>query len=305
MPAARPRDRDAWMRAAVVVAVVLPLGGCYKPNITDNGFQCAPTGKQCPDGYKCGTDNRCSIKPVTTPPRDSATETVMMTDAGGDSMCGAVTPVCQTGPATGDLCSPACQKGCPCGRCNVVNGKPACVPAGTIKLGDVCTPGADDNCGPGLICLIESCGNGLARCYRHCSANDQCDGTACTIVIDDDKGAPTPYTTCDVPPRVCDPVVGTGCPDPALNCYLTSANQTLCDCPTGPAMEGMNNAPCMIYSDCASGFICISGVNGQTTPHCHFVCDVAKPSCPSAGGDGGQMRCVPAGTGAKYGYCAL
>jgi hypothetical protein len=297
------------MRAVVVVAAVVPLVGCYKPNVTDNGFRCSSTGKQCPDGYKCGADGLCSIHPVTKPPPDSGMETKppMMDagEAGSDSVCSAPPALCAAGPAGGDVCSPACQKGCACGRCNVVDGKPACVPAGTVKLGDVCTAGAADNCAPGLICLIESCGNGLARCYRHCTANDQCDGTACTIAIDDDKGAPTSYTTCDVPPRVCDPVAGTGCPDPALNCYLTSANQTLCDCPTSPAMQGMNNAPCTIYSDCASGFICISGVNGQTTPHCHFVCDVANPSCPAAAGDGGQMHCVPAGTGAKYGYCAM
>jgi hypothetical protein len=285
----------------------LSLASCYKPSIQDNGFLCSPK-RECPDGYKCGADNHCSLMPLKNPPADSGMDLkpdmmTTMPDAGGEtSMCTPPAALCAAGPAAGEVCSPACQKGCDCGRCNVVDGKPTCVAAGTVKLGEVCTPAAD-NCGPGLICLLEMCGNGLARCYRHCTTNDQCDGTACTIPIDDIKGNPTSYTTCDVPPRDCNPVAAAGggsCPDPALNCYLTSANQTLCDCPTRPASQGGNNAECTIYSDCAAGFICIAGVNGQTTPHCHFVCDVAKPSCPNS-----EPRCVPAGTGAKYGYCSM
>jgi hypothetical protein len=304
MPArGRSRSLKAHVRASVAVAA-LSLSGCYKPNVTDNGFLCATTGKACPDGYRCGSDRHCSLLPAALSTDSGADVNVMMTDAGGEPTCSSapVTPLCAAGPAAGDVCSPACQRGCDCGRCNVVDGKPKCVPTGTVKLGDVCTPGAADNCGAGLICLIESCGNGLARCYRHCTSGDQCDGAACTIAIDDGKGTLTSFTTCDVPLRVCDPVAGTGCPDPALNCYLTSANQTLCDCPT---KQGMNNVECMIYSDCAPGFVCTSGVGGLAGPHCHFACSVANPSCPPAAGDGGQMHCVPAGTGAKYGYCAM
>jgi hypothetical protein len=176
------------------------------------------------------------------------------------------------------------------------------VPAGTVKLGELCNANAD-NCAPGLICLLEPCGNGLARCYQHCTKDDQCNATACTIPIQDSKGNDTSYRTCDVPPRTCNPVDGSGCPSLSFNCYLTSASQTLCDCP-GAGKLGQNNDPCTIYNDCAEGYICISGVNGQTTPHCHFVCDVSKASCP-ANGDGGTQSCVPSGAGAKYGFCSL
>jgi hypothetical protein len=185
----------------------------------------------------------------------------------------------------------------------VVDGTPTCVAAGTVQLGDVCDANAD-NCAPGLICLLEMCGNGLARCYRHCTSNDQCGGSACTIPIDNNAGAATGFMTCDVPPRDCDPLAvgASGCPDPALNCYLTNASETLCDCPSNPGKQGMNNDPCTIYNDCASGFICIA-LGQQTAPRCHFVCDIAQPSCPS-NGDGGMQTCMPAGPGAKYGYCS-
>jgi hypothetical protein len=116
-------------------------------------------------------------------------------------------------------------------------------------------------------------------------------------MIDDDKGNHTSYLTCDVPSRECDPVAGTGCPDPALNCYLTGANATLCDCPNAPAMQGTNNAPCTFYNDCAEGFVCISGVDGQTSPHCHFVCNIAAPSCPAT------THCISPNAGAKFGFC--
>lgn len=302
----------AGARAGAVVAAALALGGCYKPNITNGGFLCATSGKQCPDGFQCGANGHCELMPttvVTPPPQDTGADVSKMTsmnDGGGSEVaCMPPLALCDQGPVGTDVCSPACQKGCACGRCNVVNGKAACVAAGTVGLGDVCNPNADD-CAPGLICLLESCGNALARCYRLCTSDDQCSGTACTITVNDASNNPTKFLTCDVPPRTCDPVGNTGCPNPALNCYLTSANETLCDCPS--STQGGNDATCVLYNDCQPGFICIAGVEGQTSPHCHFVCNVAHPSCPTIGvTDGGQpisQTCMPAVVGAPYGYCA-
>ena len=312
MLTARPRFLAAGTRASVVAALALTSIACYKPNITDNGFQCS-VARECPDGYTCGADNHCSLHPLTVvKPVDSGMDTSMVTtvDGGADAMMCAtpVTPLCGAGPAAGDTCSPSCQNGCgACMRCNVVDGKTACVPPGTVMLGDVCTPGDVDNCAPGLICLLEMCGNGLARCYRHCTTNEQCGGTACTITINDNDNQPTPFTTCDVPARTCDPVAPTtGCPDPALGCYLTSEGTTLCDCPGKPATQGGNGAACNLYSDCAPGFFCVASGNGQTTPHCHFVCNVAAPSCPQDPSTPGvPTPCLPAGTGSSYGYCAI
>jgi hypothetical protein len=92
--------------------------------------------------------------------------------------------VCTDLPAAGQACNPACQTGCDCGRCNVVNGVPKCVPSGSVKLGEICKFGNDDNCAPGLICLQEACGNGLGRCYRHCARSDQCAGSICQFQIE-------------------------------------------------------------------------------------------------------------------------
>ena len=97
------------------------------------------------------------------------TSSMTMTDGGGEPMCTTPTPLCADGPAAGARRAARRASGAArAGRCNVVDGKPACVPLGRSKLGDVCNANAD-NCAPGLICLLETCGNGLARCYQHCT----------------------------------------------------------------------------------------------------------------------------------------
>jgi hypothetical protein len=288
---------------AVALAVLGGLGGagCYKPVIDDGGFKCAASGKKCPDGLTCGSDGLCWQMPPVVPVGD-ASDTKPASDAGdtkGDLMCAlpVVAPLCQDAPPTGQTCNPTCQTGCPCGRCNVVGKVTACVSAGTVKLGDVCKSGPGDDCEPGLICLKEACGNGLARCYRHCTTSAQCGGAFCQISIDDDAMKPTGFDVCDLAPRACDPVTSTGCPDPALKCYLTGSNDTLCDCPSNPVKPAKNGEDCKIYNDCDGGLFCVGGVGGVATPRCHFVCDLAKPSCP------GGVVCVPVGANAKYGYC--
>jgi hypothetical protein len=277
----------ARVLAAVALAGMagMTVSGCFKPSIEDGGFACAKEGKACPEGFECASNNRCY--------RNAST----VSDA-GEPMCSTppVAPTCQDAPRAGELCNPACQKGCECGRCNVIQstGHAACVPAGTVALGGLCKPGADDNCGAGLICIRETCGNNLGRCYKHCTGNEQCEGTICTAAINDSRGQDTGFKTCDVPAQACDPVNNTGCLSPALNCYLTSANLTLCDCP-GATEGGKNGAACNYYRDCAPGYVCIGGVGGAFT--CRFACSVASPACTAG------TTCIPTGTGAKYGYC--
>ncbi|HEX4404635.1 MAG TPA: hypothetical protein VH560_07395 [Polyangia bacterium] len=278
---------------------------CYKPQIQDGGFLCATSGQRCPDGFSC-YDNHCSRSPATQPQKDASTTG----DAATESMCASppVTALCATVPAASDACNPTCQTGCACGRCNVVGDAPACVPSGTVQLGGICRPGDADNCGPGLICLTEACGNGLARCYQHCTDDAQCKNTICTIPIEDAKGINTRFKTCDVPPSACNPVSNSGCPDPAFNCYITSTGTTLCDCPSSPdpTKLGKNGATCDLYNDCAPEFVCIN-LDGNG-PRCHFACDVTMPSCPNMSVDGGigsPAQCVPSGAGSKYGYCNI
>jgi hypothetical protein len=268
---------------AVALAAAAAVAGCYKPDILDGGFKCATSGKACPEGFVCASDNLC--RRPGSHPQDA-------------SMCSQppVTPLC-TNAALSGICDPTCQTGCECGRCNVsAAGAAVCGSYGAKTLGAVCIIGNGDDCAPGFICLQETCGNLLGRCYRHCTDDSVCSGRICQVVINDANDNPTSFRACDLAPQACDPVNNTGCPSPALNCYLTSANETLCDCPNDPAHQGVMGDACTFYNDCAPSFICISNVGGLPGPHCHPVCSLTSPSCPAT------RTCVA--TGSFYGYCA-
>jgi hypothetical protein len=269
----------------LVATLAAALGGCYKPDILDGGYLCAEAGQLCPDGFTCLADHRCHHAGAKI-------------DA---SMCTvpAVTPLCQDAPQTGQACNPSCQLGCMCGRCNVNgSGASVCTTVGAKTLGQTCTIGNGDDCGAGLICLREVCGNLLGRCYQHCSRDEQCGGRICQITVQDSAGSPTSFKACDLAPQTCNPVDNTGCPNPALNCYVSSSNETLCDCPNDPGQQGHTGDTCMFYNDCAPGFLCISNVGGLAGPHCHPVCDLNAPVCPTLN------HCVSTGS-SNYGVCSL
>ncbi|HVZ72252.1 MAG TPA: hypothetical protein VHJ20_07745 [Polyangia bacterium] len=300
---ASPRSTSRAGVRVVLAAALVAVMGCYKPTIEDGGLKCATSGKACPDGYSCGVDQRCRIKPVTVV--DAGDGKIMSdgpSDAGGDhmdaTMCtlGVVTPTCADSPASGQTCNPACQSGCSCGRCNVVDKATACVAVGTKKLGEICAAGANDDCGAGLICLKEICGNGLARCYKHCTAASQCGGGFCQTAINDDSNTPTKFDVCDLAPQTCDPVANMGCPSGSLNCYLTGGNDTLCDCPRNAASPAKAGDKCAIYNDCDGGLFCIQGSSGAAAT-CHYTCSLTNPSCPN------NAPCRAVGTNTKYGYC--
>jgi len=269
------------LRSAALAALALAgaLGaGCYNPKIQDGGLVCAVTdgGLRCPDGFQCSVvDNHCYR-------------------SGGP--CAKAASLCQDPPRAGGACSPACQNGCECGRCNVSGTAAVCMPfIGPNKLGEVCSPDRDD-CGPGLICLLEACGNRLARCYRHCDTAAECaSGVACETPILTSAGADTGFLTCDLAPQDCDPTAttaaATGCPGGALGCYVGQAGATFCDCPARALRE---NDACSAFNDCAPGLVCAAGAGGSGM-RCRQACLVASPVCP------GNQRCV-AGAG-KYGYC--
>jgi hypothetical protein len=269
-----------WLSALVLGAAVL---ACYRPTIQDGGLLCDLTvvdeSFQCPEGFKCAADNHCWRDP-----------TKVKGDGGdGKPACQLpfVTPLCADPPAAGQACNPACQTGCECGRCNVVGGVPTCVAPGGIKLGEVCKLGAEDNCAPGLYCQREGCGNELGRCYRHCTKNDQCTGSVCSFTID-----ATAFKLCEVAPQTCDPLNDTGCPSPALHCYITSGDQTLCDCARNATGKGLTGDPCVFYSDCAPGYVCFRSAGEE--PKCRAACLIATPAC------GAGEACTG---GTKYGHC--
>lgn len=265
----------------LVIAVLVVLGApsisCYKPTIQDGGFICLDG--LCPEGFVCASDNHCWRDPASVP----------MVDAGMEPTCSfpTVTPLCSDPPAPGQACNPSCQTGCDCGRCNVVGGVPKCVAPGTVKQGELCKLGAEDNCAPGFYCQKEACGNNLGRCYRHCTKSDQCGGSICGFAIEG-----TPFNVCEVSLQTCDPINDTGCPSSSLHCYITSGDMTLCDCARNAPNKGVAGDPCVFYSDCAPGFVCFR--NALETAKCRPACTIVSPACAAGDSCSG---------GTKYGHC--
>jgi hypothetical protein len=258
---------------------------------------------QCPEAAQgCYLSADVADRTICDCPRGSNSVGAACTDS-RDCQSGLV---CADSTGAGEpRCQPACSltatpNGCPSTQsCHALKGSKKfgyCAEGspGAIGLGEICVPGTGDNCAAGLICLQEACGNGLGRCYRHCATNDQCGSSLCQVPIVDSQGADTGLEACDVAPRVCDPITNTGCPSSAFNCYYTSVDQTVCDCPTGTGKAGDR---CVIYSDCAAGLVCVAGGTGISTPQCLIACQTASPSCPT------NTRCVAIAAGAKYGYC--
>jgi hypothetical protein len=267
---------------ALVAVAGLTGAGCYSPSITNGGFICADAGKRCPDGFECDSTNHCT--------------------ATAKCPVAPVTPLCQDLPKSGATCNPSCQTGCACGRCNVAGALAVCsTTVGVAKRGEVCDPNKD-NCAPGLICLLESCGTTLGRCYQHCtpsggSAAAGCPtGLLCEIPILDGSNKDTGYKACSLQTQTCTPTAtaSNGCPSPALGCYLATGGATFCDCPNRTT-PGVLGAVCDVYNDCAAGLMCTAST-GTVGNHCRTICMVqGQNTCPNG------QRCVAVGT--TYGYC--
>jgi hypothetical protein len=260
---------DLAQRARATLIVSLFALGCYNPNIAQGGFKCGPGGA-CPENFHC-TGGRC-----------------YRGDAGPDTAtkptCMSVTPdasTCSRPAAAGEACSLACQAGCDCGWCAVVNGAATCLTGtpGTKKVGDPCDPSKSADCLPGLFCRAESCG---ARCYKLCDTSDDCPtaGTSCNITE-----TQTGIKLCSLPDPGCNPLTLTGCPD-KFACYVTGS-ATYCDCPGTTVGGATCNA---VNSECVPGYGC-AGARGNTT--CTKVCS-ATVDCNGSG------TCTLFGT---YGYC--
>jgi hypothetical protein len=259
-------------RKALLALAVVASAACYRPNIVNGGLFCSDAGT-CPEGFVCNSiDGRC-YKPDAGP---------SCTDAKPH-----VTALCADEPATGSLCNPACQRGCTCGQCTVVAGADGgvgvaqCASIGTKAEGNLCNLAADD-CAPGFVCFRENCGTNLGRCRKFCRMDQDCPTSVyCTI-------SSGPATVCeDVPSQTCDPVLGTGCPDP-LVCYVRGV-QTSCECP------GMvpNGSTCTSDTSCSPGSRC---VRVGTDVLC-------RPVCALSGGNTclPPTSCLPIGL--QYGYC--
>jgi hypothetical protein len=268
------------MRWTVVVATVLAgaayASGCYDPKITSGGLTCASGTKPCPDGFVCSGD--VCVKAGAAMSTGGVSGGTGGAGTGGSGTGGAggqcanpIAPLCQTTPA-GSMseCDPVCQTGCGCGlRCNVTMTGVACAPPEGAKLvGAICQPGSDD-CAPGLACLEESCGTNLGRCYRYCRDAAGCGASGvCAMPVLRPDGTESGQRACALGASPCDAIARTGCPDPALNCYVTAPNQTICDCPGG--RNRPQGETCDSYNDCAVGLWCLSVASAPS--RCYKLC---------------------------------
>ena len=113
-----------------------------------------------------------------------------------------------------------------------------------------------------------------------------CGASVCGTPIKLPNGDNSPQKVCNLGAVACDAYARSGCPDPALNCYMTGPNQSTCDCPTGK--NRALGESCVDYNDCALGLVCLMG-GGASTPTCHKVCRTATDcaGCTNWGTAGG------------------
>src|SRR5216117_379114 len=178
------------VRAFAAIAALVGAGGigCYQPNISDGKLLCGPKDA-CPSGYSC-MEMHCWHDGTVLPPPDGG-EPVDMTTMEMDSevvdmtippvdmivdtppmeMACLLPTVAGCTPAAGLPCDPVCQSGCTCNqKCTGSSaGAATCLAIlGPKQPGDPCTisgygsPGQDDDCAPGSICLRPG-GEGSSR----------------------------------------------------------------------------------------------------------------------------------------------
>lgn len=240
--------------------------GCYQPHVTPGGLKCALGSKSCPDGFTCVNDLCQALS--------GAGGNAGSGGAGGAPTCAnPVAPLCAPSDLS-SVCDPVCQTGCACGqRCLVQAAGLGCATATGQKVqGQVCQPGIEE-CGPGLVCVQESCGTNLARCRRMCRDATVCaEGAACTHPVLLANQTQSGQRACDLGDEPCDPYAATGCPDPALHCYVTGPSRTSCDCASGAELtEGQT---CSAYNDCAVGLACIqAGGSSRCMQLCQSITD--------------------------------
>lgn len=264
--------------------------GCYQPKVVPGHLKCGPVSKPCPDGFVC-VDDVCQEGNGGLAGNGGAGGARGGGGAGGQPSCAnPVVPLCAS-TDTSSACDPVCQTGCACGlRCLVLASGLGCATAvGEKMLGQICQPGTDE-CGPGLACLSESCGNNLGRCRRMCSDASVCTSRgSCTRPILLPNLAPSGQRACDLGDEQCDPYATTGCPDPALHCYVAGPTYTTCDCPGAEETEGQ---ACSAYYDCAVGLACIQAGGSS---RCMRLCQ-STTDCPT---------CTALGSVNSVKYCAL
>jgi hypothetical protein len=163
-----------------------------------------------------------------------------------------------------------------------------------------------DQCAPGLVCLMDSCGSG--RCYQFCRNDMDCticrgDAECTNAPCNRDLGT-SGYKVCDVPYHDCSPLKvpdNSGCPGSALGCYLstTDPSQTICDCQVPPGFR--EGDVCTLSRQCFVGLVCVD-TGGMGTKQCTPVCRLG--AVPSDCGFGTCRTYMEGGVAnLTYGYC--
>jgi hypothetical protein len=315
----------AGRAASLAVLAAGLIAGCYSPKLT-GAFKCNldyEPAFQCPDGYHCVSGfctngstpipinnsdagdashdmvpDRMEVHPET-PSIDATTA-----DVPPDLGCTPPAPICT--PDMTKMCDPLCQSGCGCKqKCSAITdgamaGTLTCnMPLATRPrvAGEQCDQASagsaaqTDNCGPGLVCLQDSCN---FRCYRFCKTDADCPMSTCTKPVGNGP------KVCDVPNTACDPVGPsggvTGCPTMTQACYLSKSvkDRTYCDCPS-PAGAGGPNSSCTTETDCFGGLACVM-VGGSSL--CRPVCSLA-----AGANDCVATTCTPINKSTKFGFC--
>ena len=264
------RTARALARGGLWICLAAAVG-CFDPKIESGNLHCAPTDSACPDGFICSagvcvTRGDAAADDLRSDVADGAASDVVDATSGdrpSDAVTCSdpVTALCSPAAGVTSACDPVCQTGCPCGqRCTVSGAGAVCTgqSTGSAKtLGQTCLPSTDD-CAPGLACLRESCGSNLGRCYRFCRDASVCSsGVACMTEVNSSNDMALGQLACDLAEQTCNPIAGTGCPDAALSCFVTTAGHTVCDCPGRGRREGDS---CTGYDDCALGLACLQSV---------------------------------------------
>ena len=200
------------------------------------------SANDCPSGYSCTSDNRCSFTSGTTT-TPGGTACTKPSDCSG-ATCGADNK-CHVGNCS----TSGCPSGFVCHLDSGSGGTPACLPIGGDGGGTTSTCESDKDCPSpaGSKCLTGSCVAPADQCAdtNQCTNGAQCVDGACTPSCSQTKPCPTGYA-CDTAKGVC-----TGNATPC-----TSRTQ----CTGGKAcVEDHCVDPCGPGGTCAAGLTCVDG----------------------------------------------
>lgn len=196
------------------------------------------SGADCPSGYTCNADHRCTFTGTEPPPGPTAAACTKPSDC-RDGNCGADNK-CHAGD-----CSTS---GCPATFvCKLENGAPRCVPAGSSGTPSTCKSDKDCSGTAGARCLTGACVAPQDQCAdaTQCPGDAACVDGGCTPSCSKDEPCPAGYA-CDETKGVC-----SGNPSPC-----TSSNE----CTGGDVcVQEHCVRPCGANGACEAGLRCVDG----------------------------------------------